>query len=379
MGGEEDEEQMSRKVLQAAKCCQMSSPKTGSGSGGDRCTEAVAAMIDATYKIGPWSKDGQHTVEQIMYQFTEMKNKGSDVSVPENASWIVQWVHDNSSGQISISDIVGPSFQDIVACIDRGHIAIGGFNDYRELRLANGGLPWPWALREKQNLGHVLLIVGYDSDTRAVVVHDPLRADPDGQPADYAWASFGTAKFHDLSEAHGPALPIIQQSGAPQPPPAPVNQTPGVPSGWHDDGKTLLAPNGVPVILGFRDWILSHPWDANDLPFGPEQQHLPNIEYGDPQAGAGSRQDFRMTSLGWTPSKNVYKIWVGRDLQALEARIGQLQNELAKAAATPAAPAVDLAGLKADAATIAAALAPLEAQIPPLQAAEQAVQDLQKK
>jgi hypothetical protein len=137
-----------------------------------------------------------------------------------------------------------------------------------------------------------------------------------------------------------------------------------------------MAPNGVPVILGFREWILSHPWDATDFPLAPEQQHLPNIEYGDPEAGAGSRQDFRMTSLGWTPSKNVYKIWVGRDLQALEARIGQLQNELAKAATTPT---IDVAGLKADMAKIEAVLTPLEAQAQPLQAAEQAVQDIQKK
>jgi hypothetical protein len=219
----------------------MSSPKTGTGSGGDRCTEAVGAMIDATYKIGPWSKDGKHTVEQIMYQFTEMLNNGRDVSVPENASWIGNWVRQNSNGQITISDKVWPGFQDVVACIDRGHIAIGGFDDYVSLRLSNGQNPYKW--NDPHGLGHVLLIVGYDTDKHVVVVHDPLRADPDGQPADYSWAGFQAAKFHDLSEVHGPPLPLVGGSSAPQSggqgQPAGGSEKVGVPAGWHDDGKTL--------------------------------------------------------------------------------------------------------------------------------------------
>lgn len=49
-----------------------------------------------------------------------------------------------------------------------------------------------------------------------------------------------------------------------------------VPTGWKDDGKTLIAPNGIPVVHGFRDWILSHSstrpsWDANNYPLAPEQ------------------------------------------------------------------------------------------------------------
>src|SRR5215468_4677683 len=105
----------------------MTHPGDGTGSGGNRCTEAVGAMIDATYKIGAWAKDGQHTVEQIMYQFTEHLNRGSDTSVPENASWISNWVRDNTNGQMTVGDVVWPSFQDVVACVDRGHIAVGGF------------------------------------------------------------------------------------------------------------------------------------------------------------------------------------------------------------------------------------------------------------
>jgi hypothetical protein len=352
---------MSRKVLQAAKCCQMSDSKAGTGSGGDRCTEAVGAMIDATYKIGPWTKDGQHTVEQIMYQFTENLNRGSNTSAPENASWIATWLRDNTGDQMSISDITWPSYQDVVACVDRGHIAIGGFDDYVSLRLADGQNPYKW--NDPHGLGHVLLIVGYDSDKQVVVVHDPLRADPGGQPADYSWAGFQAAKFHDLSEVHGTPLPLVEGS-----------EQVGIPDGWHDDGTTLQAPNGVAVVKGFRDWILAHPWDAVDFPLAVERT-LPSVEPGNPSIGAGSRQDFRMTSLGWTPSNNVYKIWVGQDILALEGQVAQLEAQLKQ---TPP-PTVDVAALKADVATIQAALTPLEAQAQPLAAAEQAALDIQKK
>jgi hypothetical protein len=147
-----------RKVLQAATCSQMTDPTAGTGSGGDRCTEAVGAMIDATYKIGPWAKDGKHTVEQIMYQFTENLNGGKDVSAPENAAWIGSWLSQNSNGQITLGDVVWPSYQAVVDCIDRWHIAIGGFDDYVNLRLSNGQNPYKW--NGPHGEGHVLLIVG---------------------------------------------------------------------------------------------------------------------------------------------------------------------------------------------------------------------------
>ena len=119
----------------------------------------------------------------------------------------------------------------------------------------------------------------------------------------------------------------------------------GVPQGWKDDGKTLVAPNGVPVIRGMRAYVLAHSWEADNLPLAPEQQ-LDSIEPGNSHIGPGARQDFRWRSLGcqhhaqdgtWGP---VYRIWVGQDVIALthqlaaanqhisqlEAQIKQLQN-----------------------------------------------------
>jgi hypothetical protein len=43
---------------------------------------------------------------------------------------------------------------------------------------------------------------------------------------------------------------------------------------------------------------------------------------GNAVIGPGSRQDFRLTSLGWTASRNVYVIYVGQDIRALEQQLG---------------------------------------------------------
>lgn len=257
-----------------------------------------------------------------------------------------------------------------------------------------------WALafleQTEKNFGRVPKIYSYQAFiaeklqdarlTRYPLIYARWTFDPNNRPAaPHPWTSYEFLQYTDKGSVPGIAgrvdvnVFIGGQAGDPGPTPSGGGERQGVPDGWHDDGKTLMAPNGVPVILGFRQWILAHSWDATDFPLAPEQERLPNIEYGDPEAGAGSRQDFRLTSLGWTPSKDVYKIWVGRDLQALLTRIAQLQAELSKIATPPAAPGIDVAGLKADIATIQAALTPLEAQAQPLQAAEQAVLDIQKK
>jgi hypothetical protein len=112
-----------------------------------------------------------------------------------------------------------------------------------------------------------------------------------------------------------------------------------IPQGWKDDGKTLVAPNGVPVVRGFREWVMAHSWDANNTPLKAEQAiQSGSIEPGNATMGPGSRQDFRFTSLGWTTRTGVYEIAVGQDIVALEAQLAaalthvtqleqQLQNQ----------------------------------------------------
>ena len=195
---------MARKMLAAAKCSQMSNPTSGTGSGGDRCTESCAAIIANTYKIPiPGLDVNTRTGEQVMYWFTQMLNKGSNVSALENAAWINKWMV--AHGGPGLSNKHAPSYQDIINMVDAGHIGVGGFNYYENLRLSSGGNPYKWT--DHGLAGHVLIIVGYDTGKQSVIVHDPLRADPSGQPADYSWTSFGSAGFSDLSTVMGAQLP----------------------------------------------------------------------------------------------------------------------------------------------------------------------------
>ena len=104
-----------------------------------------------------------------------------------------------------------------------------------------------------------------------------------------------------------------------------------IPGGWKDDGKTLVAPNGVPVIQGFREWILGHQWEADNWPLKPEQViGAGSIEPGNASIGPGSRQNFRKTSLGWTQKMGVYVIWVGQDVVALESQLAAANQHVAQ-------------------------------------------------
>ena len=64
-----------------------------------------------------------------------------------------------------------------------------------------------------------------------------------------------------------------------------------IPTGWTDDGATLVAPNKLPIVRGFRDHILAATvWPAALVPMSPE--------YG---VTNGSRQDFALR-LEWSAS-----------------------------------------------------------------------------
>ena len=60
-----------------------------------------------------------------------------------------------------------------------------------------------------------------------------------------------------------------------------------------------------------------------------------SVEPGNAAIGPGSRQDFRLTLPGSTQSRNVYVIYVGLDIRALEqqlatanAYVAQLEQQL---------------------------------------------------
>lgn len=123
----------------------------------------------------------------------------------------------------------------------------------------------------------------------------------------------------------------------------------GIPANWHDDGTTLTAPNNIPVVRGFRDYILTHPWDEANIPL--EAEHgASQLEMSNPSLGGGTKQRFRMTTLEWTSKMGVFVAWTGQELIALEAKVAQLTQQLQSNPAptpTPTIPANILSDAKA--------------------------------
>lgn len=106
----------------------------------------------------------------------------------------------------------------------------------------------------------------------------------------------------------------------------------GVPQGWKDNGQVLTAPNGVPVTDGFRKWILSHNWDANNVPLLPAQGLNP-VEQGNPGLGGGTVLPCLTCVLVWTAKKGVYEMWVGQEYVALHNELIKMQTDLSTAQA----------------------------------------------
>lgn len=80
-----------------------------------------------------------------------------------------------------------------------------------------------------------------------------------------------------------------------------------VPAGWTDDGTTLKASNGVPVVRGMRDFILADPtWDATDVAVAAEFSRDPVTLAG--SDGAGVVQYFYKSILAYTTAKNVFRV-----------------------------------------------------------------------
>lgn len=106
--------------------------------------------------------------------------------------------------------------------------------------------------------------------------------------------------------------------------------------GWTDDGTTLKAPNGIPVVQGFRDTVLNSNWDANNWPL-EDESHQTILEQSNPSLGDGQAQTFRWTRLEYTPKTGTIEGWLGQELlwyqkqyPQLLAKIADLQQQLNK-------------------------------------------------
>jgi len=107
-----------------------------------------------------------------------------------------------------------------------------------------------------------------------------------------------------------------------------------IPQGWTDDGTTLKGPDGTPVVLGFRDHVLSNNWDPANIPLEAEHHDL-ILEQSNKALGAGQSQMYRKTRMEFNQQMGVFEGWLGQELlwyqkqyQALLQKIADLQQQL---------------------------------------------------
>ena len=122
-----------------------------------------------------------------------------------------------------------------------------------------------------------------------------------------------------------------------------------VPTGWLDDGTTLTAPNGVHVVLGFRQFVLNTSWPADNWPLYAERT-VQLLEASNPALGGGQQQVFRYAMLGWSASQNkVIFEWLGQELAFVRDQLNTVYPAYQQ--------------LKTDNAQLTAQVAALEAQL----------------
>lgn len=183
-------------------------------------------------------------------------------------------------------------------------------------------VPYPW----HPSGSHIIVLTGVAPDGNFLVrdtanvtdLYNPnsLRPGP---------------RTYDAGKMQLISATVVVPPWLPRPPPGfdPRKEVnlPTIPVSWHDDGVTLTASNGHKVVRGFRAFILSHSWVAENLPLEEEVARNP-LEESNLSLGAGTQQIFAWTTLEWTPSRGVFIAWTGQELMKVRAQRDALQAQV---------------------------------------------------
>jgi len=151
--------------------------------------------------------------------------------------------------------------------------------------------------------GWLHVCAAYECDSASITVMDPWIDQP-VKKSDGQWVSQLVGNEVWMLERFGGGGVTV------------TVQTSGVPDGWHDDGTKLTAPNGVQVVLGFRNHVLTGRWYAANVPLEAEY-HADPVLLHNASVGAGQRQIFRDCMLWWTQTKGVIQEpYIGLELDA---------------------------------------------------------------
>jgi hypothetical protein len=175
-------------------------------------------------------------------------------------------------------------------------------------------VPYPWI----PSGNHIVTLTGNTSDGN-FLVRDSANIDPQGNlrpgPRNYDASKFQFVSAHAVV-LHGQAVPQVI-GGVPV----------GVPTGWKDDGTTLTATNGIPVVHGFRNEVINSNWDAANVPLMAEAASN-SVLLHNSSVGAGTYQLFQSSMLWWTQSKGVVNEGqLGSEIFAAYNKINSLNSQ----------------------------------------------------
>lgn len=184
-------------------------------------------------------------------------------------------------------------------------------------------VPYPWT----PGGSHMLVLTGVTADGN-FLVRDPANVTSLTNPN----ALRPGPRKYDARRLQLSSATAVVPPWLPRPPAGfdPIGRDfiPVIPTGWLDDGTTLTAPNGHRVVLGFRRYVLTQSWQADDLPLQEENGRSP-LEVSNPSLGSGTQQIFTRTMLEWTPKRGVFVAGMGAELLQARADLAALQKQLA--------------------------------------------------
>lgn len=201
-------------------------------------------------------------------------------------------------------------------------IVAGAETSFYDMDMGNV-VPYPW----RPSGNHIIVLTGVTTDGN-FLVRDTANVSNLYNPATLRPGphKYDAAKMRLISAT------VIVPPWLPTPPagfdPTKENFVPIIPTGWHDDGTTLTAPNSHKVVHGFRDYVLKNNWQPGNVPLQEEAGRNP-LEESNPTLGAGTQQVFRWTMLEWTPSRGVFVAWIGQEFLKIRGDNAALQTQIA--------------------------------------------------
>lgn len=105
-----------------------------------------------------------------------------------------------------------------------------------------------------------------------------------------------------------------------------INGETGPFPGWRYDGDRVLGPDGTPVVLGFKSFILdpANHWQADNIPLEAEKGASVIIHSSGQESG--TVQTFLYDRLVWSHSGGVRRAPIGKELLWSESQGGQGQQ-----------------------------------------------------